>query len=183
MLQAVWIYDEWLIAQWAKMMSCSVLVGTSHSLQSLKTKKLDPRSKSLHFKTFLSSDFILLSVKEHYQTHFCFVLDWTVQRGSLISLFVLSVLGFSRGSLSSWPCFTLSPDSPPAERGLSPRTVPGLELAHTHISTHTKSSLRLLYFRQKRKEKENLSCTVCLVSSSRDTRSSGQIWSMWWPEI
>lgn len=42
---------------------------------------------------------------------------------------------------------------PPAERGLSPRTVPGLELAHTHISTHTKSSLRLLYFRQKKKRK------------------------------
>lgn len=182
MPRAVRIYDEWLIAQWAKMMSCSVLVGTSHSLQSLKTKKLDPRSKSLHFKTFLSPDFILLSVKEHYQTHFCFVLDWTVQRGSLISLFVLSVLGFSRGSLSSWPCFTLSPDSPPLRGDCHP----GLCQAwgwHTHIRTHTKSSLRLLYFRQKRKEKENLSCTVCLVSSSRDTRSSGQIWSMWWPEI
>lgn len=43
---------------------------------------------------------------------------------------------------------------PPAERGLSPRTVPGLELAHTHISTHTKSSLRLLYFRQKKEKKK-----------------------------
>lgn len=137
MLQAVWIYDEWLIAQWAKMVSCSVLVGTSHSRQSLKTKKLDPRSKSLHFKTFLSPDFMLLSVKEHYQTHFCFVLDWTVQRGSLISLFVLSVLGFSRGSLSSWPCFTLSPDSPPRWEGTVTQDCARLGVGtHTHKHTH-----------------------------------------------
>lgn len=83
--------------------------------------------------------------RKHYQTCFYFILDRTVQRRGLISLFVLSVLGFSHGSLSSRPCFTLSPGSPCWEGIVTQHCArPGAgtqtythSLANTHTKAHT----------------------------------------------
>lgn len=71
----------------------------------------------------------------HYQTGFYFVLDWTKVVWSLYSgcLFLASVVARSAHNHVSLCRPTL-----PAERGLSPSTVPGPELAHTHLMhTHT----------------------------------------------
>lgn len=83
--------------------------------------------------------------RKHYQTGFYFILDWTVQRRGLISLFVLSVLGFSRGSRSSRPCFTLSPGSPCWEGTVTQHCARPGAGTHIHTVTHSHTQLSISY--------------------------------------
>lgn len=50
---------------------------------------------------------------------------------------------------------------------------------HVHTDAHTQNLLSISCILDTKKP----SCSVFLASSCWETRSSGQIWSMWWPEI
>lgn len=144
-----------------------------------RQQELGPHSNSLNFKTFLILCFHRRNIIKQV-----FISFWTGPYKDVVwSLYLCCLFLASVVARAPHDHVSLCRPALPAERGLSPSTVPDPGLAHTHTHTlshsHIHTTLYLLYLRGK----NSSPARVFPVSLCWETRSSGQIWSMWWPEI
>lgn len=118
----------------------------------------------MHSQTFftLKVSCLFLPIKEQLQTRFYFVWCRSAQRGGLISLFVLSVLGFGCGSLSSRSCFHFVARLPSPLRGDCHLALCQAG-AHTPTRTHTSRPRSVVDVSIKKNKKKTLLLSFPLV--------------------